>query len=293
MYSGNLLLQGKYHLDIGLFIGALILFSLECPWFCRQESIADWKNHKTNCNTNYAARLKQEAWKQGTVHSWLERYLLLVLEKLDRVMRERSAQLQDLGLELDFFVENGIAPALKEPCPDFKISLVKEYLNHDSHGESGWISNVIKDQHNLGVLRGHCQEMTNPTCEKWAFKEFLVMARLSNGEPFIHRMRVSFDAEAEMPMFCEGTVEAFARALRGDYSRLDQVFPPSMVLTIKAGCNRSSAHHAVSKLADDSFDFDQWIEGLDETELEQFLAEVYEGDTEGLNDYEWCGDSSD
>jgi len=214
-------------------------------------------------------------------------------------MRERNVQLKEVVLELDFLVKNGVAPALKEP-PEFTISVTSDYLHADLPMPPSWLGDGHPNA--LKFLQERYEQVSNSKCEQWANKELLTMVRFTNRNTQLHSMQMSFDAEAEMPMFSKDTVDVFSRAMRGDDSRLEEVFPPAMVQIIKTTYySLTNTRHvipeqnedgsdcsgkgfaATAHLANNSFDFEQWFEGLDEIELEQFLAEVDEDDTDGLD----------
>lgn len=96
---------------------------------------ADWKRHKHVCG--FRGPVKAKHWQSNLVTSWRKRNIYLVLAELNRVMCQRNVTAQEVFLELDFMVREGVAPALQDP-PDFKIKLVREFTEGNRPALPDW-----------------------------------------------------------------------------------------------------------------------------------------------------------
>ena len=146
-----------------------------CFIFVSQEcQRADWKVHKENCGHDWASTLSI---------SWHQENHYYIKAELDRVTRQRNVKVQEVCLELDFMVCDGVAPALKDP-PEFKIKLVNDLTEGKRQTEPAWFE-ALRENGYESQIQGQLKKIQSYS-EVMSDGELLVIGRFDENTVSIH-----------------------------------------------------------------------------------------------------------
>ena len=151
---------------IPCFIKLLLFVPQECQR-------ADWKQHKLVCGVG--SPVKKSDWRGNLVRSWRKKNFYPVMAELARVMRQRNVTVQEVFVELDFMVREGVVPALQDP-PEFKIKVVREFTEGSRSSLPDWFLLEEGSDEYEKEIQGQVQNM-QICSEKIGDGELLVYSR--------------------------------------------------------------------------------------------------------------------
>jgi hypothetical protein len=143
-----------------------------------------------------------------------------IMKEIVRITQEKGIDKQELVLEIDFFANKGSAPALRDPA-EFKIGITSRYLEGDRPDEPDWFykGTSVYDSNIkvfIAVLSDRYHRMTSD--------RLLTVTRYASGSSSgVHRLFLMTEVDGT-PLFSDDALDAFARAMNNDDSRLEQVF---------------------------------------------------------------------
>lgn len=191
-------------------------------YYCSKEhQLADWKMHKKVCHP--PDRSLEKATKGGQGDSILSFVIINyydIMKEIVRITQEKGIDKQELVLEIDFFANKGSAPALRDPA-EFKIGITSRYLEGDRPDEPDWFykGTSVYDSNIkvfIAVLSDRYHRMTSD--------RLLTVTRYASGSSSgVHRLFLMTEVDGT-PLFSDDALDAFARAMNNDDSRLEQVF---------------------------------------------------------------------
>jgi hypothetical protein len=143
-----------------------------------------------------------------------------IMKEIVRITQEKGIDKQELVLEIDFFANKGSAPALRDPA-EFKIGITSRYLEGDRPDEPDWFykGTSVYDSNIkvfIAVLSDRYHRMTSD--------RLLTVTRYASGSSSgVHRLFLMTEVDGT-PLFSDDALDAFARAMNNDDSRLGKVF---------------------------------------------------------------------
>lgn len=156
---------------------------------------------------------------QDSIMSFIMANYYDIMKEIVSVTNKENVGKQELVLELDFFANEGSAPALRDP-PNFKIGVAKRYIEGRRPDEPDWFhkGSEIYDSNVKMFVTGamdHYRRMTS--------NHLLTFVRYASGSTGVYRVMLLTE-ENGTPLFSDEAYEAFSRALLGDDSQLEEVY---------------------------------------------------------------------
>ena len=189
-------------------------------YYCSKEhQLADWKVHKKVCHPPDRALEKATKGSQDSIMSFVMSNYYDIMKEIVRITQDEGIDKQELVLEIDFFANKGSAPALRDPA-EFKIGITSRYLQGDRPDEPDWFykgTSVYDDNIKMFIagLTDHYRRMTND--------RLLTVTRYASGSSGVYRVLLMTEVGGT-PLFSDDALDAFARAMNNDDSRLEQVY---------------------------------------------------------------------
>jgi len=177
--------------------------------------------HKKVCSPPNRATEKACKGGQNAILSFVTSNYYDIMKEIIRLTQAESIDKQEVVLELDFYANEGSAPALREP-PEFKVGITKRYLEGDRPDEPDWFykgDDTYYEKNVSAFLAGttdHYQRMTK--------NHLLTVTRYASGSSGVYRLMLLSSVENGTPLFSDEAYDAFDRAMKDDDSRLEEVF---------------------------------------------------------------------
>jgi hypothetical protein len=137
--------------------------------YCSKEcQKADWKCHKKYCTLIDDKGLQKAQFKANEAQlkanennnrifmSWVITHCRMITDQMENATKKESVNMQDLMIEVDFCLEDGMPLALKDP-PEFKIGVTRNYLEGKSPLPN-WF-NSCKKKAVLAWLKEECNKL--------------------------------------------------------------------------------------------------------------------------------------